>query len=112
MVGALETSLRYRYERNEITDVQSDASRFIMEQEGERDTSAISQRLTYDSRDSSLFPTEGLLYWLDTEVAGLGGDAKYVSGKTGASYYYPIYDQVILTLLRKSAPLKAMATQM
>ena len=77
-------TLRYRIERNEITDVQSDASRFIRDQEGERDTSAISQRTSYDSRDSTIFPTEGLLYWFDTEVAGLGGDAQYVSGRTGA----------------------------
>jgi outer membrane protein insertion porin family len=39
------------------------------------------------------------MYWLDTELAGLGGDAQYVSGKTGASYYYPITDNIILNLL-------------
>lgn len=95
-------TLRYRIERNEITDVQSDASRFIRDQEGERDTSAFSQRTTYDNRDSTIFPTEGLLYWLDTEVAGLGGDAQYVSGRTGASYYYPLFDQVIFNALAET----------
>jgi outer membrane protein insertion porin family len=95
-------TFKYRAERNEITDVQSDASRFIQDQEGERDTSAFSQRLTYDNRDSTLFPTDGWLLWLDTEVAGLGGDAKYISGKTGASYYYPIADQWILNLLAET----------
>jgi len=92
-------NFRYRFERNEITDVDNDASRFIRDQEGERDTSALSQRLTYDSRDSVIFPTEGMMYWLDAEVAGLAGDAKYVSGKTGASYYYPIFDKVIFNVL-------------
>ncbi len=92
-------TLRYRIERNEIADVQSDASRFIRDQEGERDTSAVSQRTTYDTRDSTIFPTDGTLLWLDAEVAGLGGDAKYVSGKTGASYYYPVADQVVLNVL-------------
>lgn len=90
---------RYRFEQNEITDVDSDASRFIREQEGTRNTSAISQRLAYDSRDSRIFTTNGWLLWLDTEFAGLGGDAKYVSGRTGASYYYPIMDQWVLNLL-------------
>ncbi|MCB1721846.1 MAG: outer membrane protein assembly factor BamA [Alphaproteobacteria bacterium] len=94
--------LRYRMERNEITDVQSDASRFIRGQEGKRDTSALSQSLTYDSRDSTIFPTEGLLYWLNAEVAGLGGDAKYVSGKTGVSYYYPVFDQVVLNAMAET----------
>jgi len=93
-------NFRYRFERNEITDVDADASRFIRDQEGERDTSALSQRLTYDSRDSVIFPTEGLMYWLDAEVAGLGGDAQYVSGKTGARYYYPLWDnKVVLSAL-------------
>ena len=92
-------TLRYQYVRNEIDDVDDDASRFIRDQEGIRRTSAISQRLVYDNRDSILFPTEGLMYWLDAEVAGLGGDAKYISGKTGASYYYPIADQWIINAL-------------
>lgn len=93
-------TLHYRYERNEITDVKNDASRFITDQEGERITSAIGQRLTYDNRNSTLFPTEGLYAWLDTEVAGLGGDAEYVSGKLGGSQFYPVYnDDVVFNLL-------------
>ena len=92
-------TLRYRIESNEITDVDDDASRFIRDQEGKRTTSAFSQRLFYDTRDSRIQTTSGMTYWLDTEVAGLGGDAKYVSGKTGASYYYPLTDQWIFNIL-------------
>ena len=90
---------RYHIENNEITNVQSDASRFIRDQEGQRLTSAVGQRLEYDTRDSEIFPTEGWMAWLDAEVAGLGGDAKYVSGKTGASYYYPVADHWTLNAL-------------
>lgn len=92
-------SLRYSLENNDITDVDSDASRFIRDQEGKRLTSAISQRLFYDTRDSRVFPTSGMSYWLDTEVAGLGGDARYVSAKTGASYYYPLSEQWVVNVL-------------
>lgn len=92
-------TLRFRAERNEITDVQANASRFIRDQEGERDTLALSQRLTYDDRDSILEPTEGLLYWIDAEVTGFGADSQYVSGRTGATYYYPVYDSVIFNIL-------------
>lgn len=90
---------RYTLERNKITNVSSSASRFIRDQEGQRDTSAIAQRTTFDNRDSTVFPTNGVFYWLDTEIAGLGGDAKYISGKTGISYYYPLHDQWILNVL-------------
>ncbi len=91
-------SLRYRVEQNKIENVQSDASRFILDQEGERFTSAVSQRLTYDHRDSTLFPTDGVNAWLETEVAGLGGETKYVSGRVGASSYYPITKKVTFSL--------------
>ncbi len=89
-------SFKYRFENNEIRNVDSDASRFIQDQEGERSTSAISQRLTYDDRDSTLFPAEGLYSWLDLEGAGLGGDANYVSGDIGSSYYIPFYEKKVI----------------
>lgn len=89
-------SWRYRLENNEITDVDADASRFIRDQEGKRTTSAVSQRITYDARDSKLFPTEGLHSWIDTEVAGLGGNAEYVSGKLGSQYFIPIYKKSVI----------------
>ncbi len=92
-------TLRYRYERNEITDVQADASRFIRDQEGDRDTSAFGQRLVYDDRDSVLWPTEGLMSWFDTEAAGAGGDATYFSTKLGSTYYHPITDWLNLNVL-------------
>lgn len=97
---------RYRFERNEITDVESDASRFIREQEGTRNTSAISQRLTYDSRDTRLMTTNGWLLWLDTEMSGLGGDSQYISGKTGASYFYPIADKWTLNILGETGAIE------
>lgn len=91
-------ALRYRIERNEINDVDFNASRYIRDQEGERMTSAISQRLSYDDRDSVLMPTNGLNAWLDTEFAGLGGDANYVSGILGATYYYPVADRWVFNV--------------
>lgn len=92
-------SWRYRIEQNEITNVDSDASRFIQDQEGSRLTSAVSQRLTYEDLDSRLFPTDGVTVWLDTELAGLAGDAEYVSGKLGGSYYVPVTKNWIFNLM-------------
>ena len=99
-------TLSLRGERNEITDVSSNASRFIQDQAGERDTIALGQRLTYDSRDSIILPTDGWFLWFDTEVTGFGADSKYVSGKAGASYYYPIWDQVVLNLLGEAGAIE------
>lgn len=92
-------SLGYRYEKNVIRNVKNTASTYIKEQVGSRRTSSVSHRIDYDDRDSRIFPTEGLWAWLDTEFAGLGGDAKYVSGKLGSSWYYPVYEKVVFNLL-------------
>lgn len=93
-------ALSYRLESSEITNVKDTASRYIRAQAGDRTTSAVSQSLVYDARDSKQMPTRGLTGWLTGEYAGLGGDANYLSGKLGASYYYPVYeDKVILNVL-------------
>ena len=88
--------MKYRFEQNEIYNVDDDASRFVSDQEGKRSTSAVSQRLTYDDRDSTLFPTDGLYSWLDLEYAGIGGDANYVSGYLGSSYFIPVYEKSVV----------------
>ena len=98
---------KYRLDETEITDVDDDASRFVADQEGKRITSAVSQRLTYDARDSTLFPTEGLYSWLDLEGAGLGGDAQFVSGDIGASYFIPFFERkVVFNLLGETGAIQ------
>lgn len=95
----LRQQLKYRFQENEIEDVKSTASRYIRDQEGQRTTSAISQTLSFNDLDSNFNPTEGYRWWFETELAGLGGDAQYISGKTGVSYFHPITRKVILNLL-------------
>lgn len=105
-------SFKYRLEENEIRNVRSDASRFVRAQEGKRTTSALSQRLTYDTRDSVMFPAEGLYSWFDLEGAGLGGDAKYGSGTIGSRYYVPFYDKkVVLSLLGEAGMIQGLGDE-
>jgi outer membrane protein insertion porin family len=100
-------TLSYKLLKNEILDVDSDASRYIRDQEGNRTTSAVAQRLVYDTRDSAIMTTSGVTYWLDAEIAGLGGDAKYINAKTGASYYHPLADQWILNVVGETGATSA-----
>lgn len=104
-------TLRYRYEYNNIEDVAPTASLFIQQQEGERTTSAISQRLSYEDVDSTLFPTDGLLGWFETEYAGLGGDAHYVSGKVGASHFTPVYEDVVFNILAEAGAIQGVGSE-
>lgn len=95
----LRQTWKYRLEQNEITNVDSNASLFIQQQEGDRLTSAVSQVLAYDDLDSKIFPTDGVSAWVNAEVAGVGGDAKYISGKLGGSYYYPVSEGWVLNVM-------------
>lgn len=92
-------SLNTRWEDDNITDVAPTASIYVQQQAGNFTTAAVSQTLTYDTRDSKLDPTEGLISHILTEVAVPGGEARYYKGDIGGTYYYPIADKWILNQL-------------
>jgi len=68
----LRHNLNYELSRDDISDVDEDASRFIKEQEGETLTSSVGQSFTYDVRDSRIETTEGYILRIGQKVAGLG----------------------------------------
>lgn len=84
--------LNYTLQNTEISNIPFDASRYIADQSGKRITSSVGQALTYTTLDSRLDPTEGSLMTIQNDVAGLGGDAKYISNKVKAYHYWPLSD--------------------
>ena len=94
----LRHSVRYSLRDDEIADVDNDASVFIQAEEGNRITSSVGQTLTYDVRDSRFLPSEGYIIQLDQDVAGLGGDNKFVRHELKTQYYYSIIPDVVLNL--------------
>lgn len=84
----LTQGLGYRIEQKEISNVSDSASLFVKRQAGSSTTSAVNQSLTYDVRDSKIEPTEGYVIRLGNDLAGLGGDARYLRNTlTAASYF-------------------------
>ena len=94
----LRHAVRYTLREDEIDDVDDDASVFIQQEEGSRITSAVGQTLTYDLRDTRFLPSEGFLLRLDQELAGLGGDSRYLSHEGRGDIYYSIFPDVVLNL--------------
>jgi outer membrane protein insertion porin family len=94
----LRHSVRYRLQDSKIEDVDFDASPFIKAEPGERVTSSFGHSLKYDVRDSRFDPTEGYFVRFDQDLAGFGGDAKYVKHEVAGSYYYPINDYLVGSL--------------
>lgn len=95
----LRQRLNYTISETVIENVPSDASRFIRDQEGSRIVSSIGQELLYDARDSRIEPTEGYYIRLTTDLAGLGGDARYLRNRLGGGVYFPLFDQTVLSVL-------------
>jgi outer membrane protein insertion porin family len=50
--------------------------------------------LAYDARNHPRNPTKGYYFQVGTDVAGLGGDVKYVRTTGEARFYYPITDKL------------------
>ena len=98
----LRHSVAYTFQNDEVSDVSPTTSRFIREQEGETTTSAISHTLTYDLRDSVIDPTEGYVVRFGQELAGLGGDNRYIKHTLRYGHYYSIADGWVLSGLLRS----------
>lgn len=72
-----------------------EASLAIKEMVGDRTTSLGGYSLTYSTIDNVKTPTTGIFAQLTQDVAGLGGDAKFIRTVGDARYYYPLYGDII-----------------
>ena len=98
----LRHSVRYTLRADEIQNVDEDASIFIQDEEGERSTSLVGQTLSYDRRDVRFLPSEGYYLRLDQDLAGLGGDNKFIRHEVRGEYYYSIVPDVVFSLTGSS----------
>ncbi|MBO7244573.1 MAG: outer membrane protein assembly factor BamA [Alphaproteobacteria bacterium] len=95
---ALRQTVRYTLRRDDVNDIDSDASIYIKEQEGQTTVSLIGQDISYDKRDSRINPTEGYYLNLGTDYAGIGGDTKFFRVTATAIQYFSLADDVVLSL--------------
>lgn len=86
----LRHQVRYNFELAEITDVKSNASQYIKQQEGQNSASIVGHSFIYDDRDNRMAPTSGYYWRLNQDVAGLGGDDRFIRHEMKGEYYYPI----------------------
>ncbi len=81
-----------------IKDVEDTASRAIKEaakfKDGKTFTSSGGIGLTYDARNHPNTPTRGFFLTAGADLAGLGGDVKYLRTNAEARGYYPVTEKV------------------
>lgn len=97
----------YKYETVDISNLDSDVSEAIKEEEGKFDTSSLTVGLVRDTRDNVFVPTRGFLGDISTEYAGgfLGGDRNFTKYTGDAMWFYPVvkkenYEHVVSLRLR------------
>ncbi|CAM5765690.1 outer membrane protein assembly factor BamA [Labrys miyagiensis] len=82
---------------NDNNYLNGEASRAIKELAGHnRIVSQVGYTLTYNSLDDLKQPSEGIYAQFKQDIAGLGGDAKYVKSSVDSRYYYPLTDDLTL----------------
>ena len=84
--------LRYTLKEDKISNVDRNASIYIKEEEGRYSNSSIGQTMVYDKRDSASNPKEVYYLSFGNDVAGLGGDEKYLKFDGKAYKYFTLAD--------------------
>jgi outer membrane protein insertion porin family len=94
----LRETVRYTLRRDDIHDVDEDASALVREEEGVTWRSIVSNEFFYDRLDNRQSPTEGYFARLQNDLAGLGGDARFLRTTVSGGYYFPITESFIASL--------------
>ena len=88
------TSVNYTLSRNTLYDVGTNASAAVQEAAGSYYTSSVGYSINYDTRDNKRRPTSGVYFSIAQDLAGLGGDVRYVRSVGEVRGYYPVSDEI------------------
>lgn len=66
------------------------AGRYLCDALGDRLTSSLGYTIAYDTTDSRLRPTRGRRFTFSQDIAGLGGDVKYIRSRFSADQYWRV----------------------
>src|SRR5581483_579855 len=94
--------VNYAFTRNTLYDVGSNASAAIKEAvpgwpgstSSTYYTSSVGYSLAYDTRDDKKRPSSGVYYSVAQDLAGLGGDVRYIRSVGELRGYYPVSDEI------------------
>ena len=87
----------YKLSMDDIQDVESTASSYIMAQEGKRTTSSMTFTLAYDTTNDNMFPSKGIKASASVQHAGtpLGGNTNFTKYSGVLAGYYPLFWDIV-----------------
>ena len=95
---------QWRYELlGEDVKTSNTASPAIQVDDGRNLTSSIGHTLTYDQRNDPIEPTRGYLVTFDNQIAGLGGDSRFLKSRGKVTTWYGFLDDVVIAKLELDA---------
>ena len=83
-------SLTYGFEIVNIDDLDPSASELLEEQEGTSQTSGITPRIVWDSRDNRFDPSAGSLHSFEVQFAGLGGSNRFFKVVGSTTWHFAL----------------------
>lgn len=88
--GSVQHNLQYEYAVREIGSVGRQVPFSVREHCGPRLCSLLRHIWSYDRRDSSVLPSQGIHVRMTNEMCGLGGNVAYVKNTTHAEINVPL----------------------
>jgi len=103
-------SLHYMIQKEKLGSVSEKANDFVRNQKRNTLLSLVGHSLTYDKRDNRLDPRSGYMISASQDIAGLGGDKKYIKHAANANWHIPLYKkEVVINLRAKAGNITAIA---
>lgn len=109
LTNNLSVGLRYTYDRETVSDVDTTAPlsiQSIVNADGDSttDTSSIAYTISYNTLDNTQNPTNGIQAVFEQEFAGIGGDVSFIKTDARISYYKELNaNHEVIGLLRGRA---------
>jgi outer membrane protein insertion porin family len=88
----------YQLVEQNLTGLTSTSAEFIKEQAGSSLVSQVSQVIFFDHRNNVIDPSGGYFLSLSSDLAGLGGNQRFVRGGVGGAIYYSPFEGWIASL--------------
>ncbi len=93
LMERLGQSWSYTLRRDHIGNMRPKTSVFLLAQRGNWTVSSLGHGLFYDKRNSSVDPTKGYFAGLGNEVAGVGGNVRYLKNSIRGGFYVPFDEE-------------------
>lgn len=103
----LSQEIRYTLRSDEVTNVAAGAATIIRDAAGEVVLSGFGHTTIYDRRDDRQDPTDGYFVRLTNDVAGLGGDVKFLRTGLASGFFYPLSQDYVIALLAEGGYITA-----